>query len=131
MRELSRKSSADEKRLEALVGNLLRIGVLSAAGVVLLGAMIFLWRHGGQPRPTYLFRGEPSDLRSVRGILSDVFSGKARGMIQLGLLLLIATPVTRVVLLAVGFARQRDFFYLLVSLAVLLILLYGLFGGGL
>ena len=131
MPELPDKSPLNEKRLETVVGNLLRIGVLTAAGVVLLGAMVFLSRHGGQQRPNYLFHGEPSDLRSIRGIVADVFSWKGRGLIQLGLLLLIATPVARVALLLVGFAVQRDRLYVLVSLAVLVLLLYCLFCGGL
>ena len=76
-----------------------------------------------------VFQGEPSNLRSVGGILRGVFSGSGRGLIQLGLLSLIATPVPRVVLLVVGFAVQRDRFYVLVSLAVLMLLLISLFGG--
>jgi uncharacterized membrane protein len=128
MPEPPNKSSLTERRLETVVGNLLRIGVLIAAAVVFLGAVVFLSRHGAEPRPNYLFHGESSDLRSVRGIVADVFLWKGRGLIQLGLLLLIATPVMRVVLLAVGFARERDLLYTLVSLAVLAILLYSLFG---
>jgi uncharacterized membrane protein len=50
-------------------------------------------------------------------------------VIQLGVLLLIATPVFRVVLLLFGFAFERDRLYAAVSLVVLTLLLYSLFGG--
>ena len=50
-----------------------------------------------------------------------------RGIIQLGLLLLIATPVARVVFSVIGFVRQRDFVYVVLTLIVLAVLLYSLF----
>ena len=54
---------------------------------------------------------------------------RGRGLIQLGVLLLIATPVARVVFSAWAFARQRDWTYVLVTLFVLAVLLFGLFYG--
>ena len=118
-----------DERLDVFVGNLLRTGVLAAASVVLLGGIVFLARHGVELPHYDVFRGEPQSLRSVTGIIGGVFSGKGQGVIQLGLLLLIATPVMRVALLVVGFARQRDRTYVAVSLAVLTLLLFSLFGG--
>jgi uncharacterized membrane protein len=118
-----------DERLDVFVGNLLRTGVLTAATVVLAGGIVYLARHGSALPHYDVFRGEPSNLRSVVGVLSGVFSGRGREVIQLGLLLLIATPVARVVLLVVGFAIQRDRFYVFVSLTVLAFLLFSLFGG--
>jgi uncharacterized membrane protein len=120
-----------DKRLDVVVGNLLKTGVLTAAAVVLVGGIIYLARHGGELPDVKVFHGESSDLRSVGGIMGGALAGHGRGLIQLGLLLLIATPVARVALLSAGFALQRDRFYVLVSLVVLTLLLYGLFGGGL
>ena len=91
--------------------------------------MLYLVRHGAASPSYAVFQGEPSDLCSIGGIIADVISGSSRGIIQLGLLLLIATPVMRVVLSLVGFAWQRDRIYVLVSLTVLVLLLYSLFGG--
>lgn len=117
-----------DQRLEALLGNVLRWGVVTAAAVVALGAAIFLVRHGSE-RPLYqVFRGEPADLKTVPGIFGDVWGGRGRGLMQLGLLLLIATPVTRVVLSAGIFAIQGDRRYVLFTLIVLAVLLYSMFG---
>ena len=53
--------------------------------------------------------------------------GRRRDLpVQLGLLLLIATPIARVVLAAVGFAFERDRMYVVVSLIVLAVLLFSL-----
>ncbi len=116
----------DDTRLENLLGNVLRIGVLAAASVVLAGGLVFLVRHGSEPPPYHVFRGEPSDLRSVGGIVGDVFDVRGRGLIQFGLLLLIATPITRVVLSAIAFAAERDRRYVVFTLIVLAVLIYSL-----
>jgi uncharacterized membrane protein len=116
-------------RIEQVVGNLLRIGVIIAAAVVAAGAMVFLVRHGGEPPQYKIFRGEPSNLSQVGGIVSDAFSGHSRGLIQLGLLLLIATPVARVVFSIFGFALERDHTYVLITLIVLGVLAFSLAGG--
>ncbi len=114
--------------VEQLVGNLLRAGVLLAAVVVLAGGVLYLL-HAGLTVPDYrIFKGEPAGLRSVDGIVRTALSGSARGVIQLGLLLLIATPIARVALTAIAFAFERDRTYVLVALLVLSLLLKSLIG---
>jgi uncharacterized membrane protein len=123
------ESRWSDERLQVLLGNALRAGVLAAAGVVLVGGLVFLGRHGGESPNYRVFHGEPSDLRSVAGIVADAISLRGRGLIQLGLLLLIATPIMRVALSLVGFEKQRDWTYVAVTATVLTLLLYSLFGG--
>jgi len=114
-------------RVQNAVGNLLRIGVLLSAAVVLAGGVLFLWHHGGSVPDYRVFRGEPLDLRSIAGILRDA-SGSGRGLVQLGLLLLVATPVARVAFTAIAFAVERDRTYVLIALLVLALLLKSLAG---
>ena len=122
-------SKWNDQQLQLILGNVLRAGVLTAALVVAFGGILYLVHHGAALPDYGAFRGEPPDLCSVGGIIGDAILGSGRGIIQLGLLLLIATPVMRVVLSLVGFARQRDRIYVFVSLTVLLLLLFSLFGG--
>jgi uncharacterized membrane protein len=117
-----------DRRIEGAVGNLLRGGVSLAALIVFLGAIIYLVRHGLSPVEYHVFRGEPADLRTVRGIFRDTFHLRGRGIIQLGLLVLIATPVARVALSMFGFAAERDRMYVYFTAVVFLILLYSLLG---
>lgn len=117
-----------DQKVEDLVGNLLRAGVLLSALIVFCGAVVYLARHGGEPADYRLFRGEPSDLRTIPGVLRDTFALQGRGIIQLGLLFLIATPVARVALAIFGFLAERDNMYVAFALIVLVILLYSLFG---
>lgn len=115
-----------DRRVEDVIGNLLRAGVLSSALVVLSGGVVYLVRHGRNPANYQVFRGEPTDLRHISGILYDSIAFHGRGIIQLGLLLLIATPVARVAFSIFGFAEERDWMYVGFTLIVLMILLYSL-----
>jgi uncharacterized membrane protein len=116
-----------EVRFEQFLGNLLRAGVILASTVVLVGGTIYLVRHGAEEPDDKVFHGEPADLRNPLGILQGALDLGSRGLIQLGVLLLVATPVARVVFSVIGFLRVRDFTYVALTLIVLAVLLYSLF----
>ena len=115
-----------DERVERVIGTLLRWGVILAAAVVLAGGVMYLARYGSTIPDFRVFRGEPSDLRAVSGIVTGAVSWHSRGLILFGLLLLIATPVARVAFSVVAFALQRDRAYVVVTLIVLAVLLYSL-----
>jgi uncharacterized membrane protein len=119
-----------DQRIENVLGNLLRAGVLLSALVVSIGGAIYLVRHGHSPVNFRVFRGEPADLRDVRGIIRETVALRGRGIIQLGLLLLIATPVARVAFSIFGFAKERDGMYVVFTVIVFSILLWSLVGSG-
>lgn len=116
----------NDRRLETLIGNLLRIGVLSAAALVLLGGTAYLARSGAQSVTYKAFIPGPQSQRTLGGIVTSAAHLQSEGLIQLGLLLLIATPIARVVFAAVGFALERDRLYTVVSLIVFVILIFSL-----
>jgi len=120
----------DDTLMEAAVGALLRIGVLIAAAVTLVGVVLHLVAAGGAPAPGHVFVGEPTDLRTIPGVIAAAVAWRPRGVLQLGVLLLIATPIARVALLVVAFAFERDVLYVVVSGFVLAVLLHGLLGTG-
>ena len=121
-----------DRRLTAILGNLLRAGVLISAAVVLCGAAIYLSRHAHERADYHAFQSEPSEYRTITGVIQSVIHdhGRGRGLIQLGLLLLIATPIVRVAFSIVGFAIERDHLYVGFTVVVLVILLYSLLGSG-
>jgi uncharacterized membrane protein len=118
----------DDQKVENLIANLLRAGVVAAAFVVISGAIVYLGGHPRVHEDYRTFRGEPEELRTVHGIVACAFTGNARCLMQLGLLLLIATPVARVIFSAVAFAIEGDRMYVAFTLLVLAVLLYSLFG---
>ena len=125
------KAPWSDEQVEKIVGNLLRSGVIAAAIVVLAGGIIYLIRYGGNLPDYSIFKGEPAEFRSMEGIIKAAFALRSRGLIQLGLLLLVATPVARVAFSIFAFALQRDRIYVVITLIVLGVLIYSLAGGGL
>ncbi|MGA7380082.1 MAG: DUF1634 domain-containing protein [Terriglobales bacterium] len=119
-----------DRRIEEIVADLLRAGVTISALVVFVGAWIYLARYGHAPADYRVFQGEPSDLRNLRGIVHSAKQFRSRGIIQLGLLFLIATPVARVAFSIWGFAAEHDRLYMIFTGIVLAILLYSLLGSG-
>jgi uncharacterized membrane protein len=118
----------NDLRIEIIVGVLLRTGVILAAAVVLCGAVLFLARHGHEVPNYTSFRGEPENLKSPVQIVHGVMDVRARAIIQLGLLLLIATPVARVLFSAIAFAFERDWMYVVITMIVFGVLMFSLFG---
>ena len=118
-----------DERVEAVISVLLRIGVVGAAAIVLLGGVLYLLQYGMAVPHYEVFRGEPLHLRTVSGIIATALNFESSGIIQLGLLLLILTPVARVVFSVAAFGLQRDRLYVSVTIIVLVVLLYDLLLG--
>lgn len=123
-----RAKGPSDQRLEQIIGSLLRTGVTVATLVVLAGGVLLLLRHGGDVPDYRTFRGEPRALRGLAGIAADAIRPSGRGIVQLGLVLLVATPVARVVFSTFGFAAQRDGKFVVVTAIVLAVLCWSLFG---
>ena len=116
----------DDRRLETIIGNLLRAGVLLAAAVVFAGGALYLIRHHADHVDFRQFSPGPDATHSFRGVIASTAHLNSRALIQFGLLLLIATPVARVALAVVGFALEKDRLYAVISLIVLAILTFSL-----
>ncbi|MBI2868118.1 MAG: DUF1634 domain-containing protein [Chloroflexi bacterium] len=112
------------------MGTLLRVGITLAALVVAFGGLVYLLRHGGQQPDYKAFHSVPREFRTFRGIFDETFSFSGRGLIQLGILLLVATPVARVAFSLFAFLLQRDWLYTVVTVIVLGLLLFSLVHGG-
>jgi uncharacterized membrane protein len=123
------KAKFDDARMEAIMGSLLRVGVVFASTVVLAGGAFYLQDHAGARVDYRSFVAHPLELRHPRGWLAGIGRGNADAIVQLGILLLIATPIARVVFAVVAFARERDRLYVAISLVVLVVLLYGMVKG--
>jgi len=115
--------------VQQAIGGLLRLGVVVAAAVTCLGGALLLIQHGRDPVAHSTFQGEPAALESITSIVRGAFTGSGDAIAQLGLLLLIATPVARVAFTLVAFALQRDRKYVLITSIVLALLVYALVFG--
>jgi uncharacterized membrane protein len=118
-----------DRDLDEVLAMALRGGVMLAAAIVVLGAAIYLIRHGFELPDYRAFRGEPVALRSPGRIWATARTFTGRGVIQFGLLVLISTPIARVLLSVIGFVRERDWMYVLVTAIVFALLTYSLVAG--
>jgi uncharacterized membrane protein len=121
-------ASVDPRRIEAAIGRLLQVGTTVAALLVFAGAFLYLARHGRALPDWSSFRSVPDDLRSPAGIVLLALAGDDRGLVALGMLVLVATPVARVALSVVAFALLRDRKFVVIASIVLAGLLASLAG---
>jgi uncharacterized membrane protein len=112
--------------LENLIGNLLRSGVLLAAAIVFVGGVLYLSHSGHEPVHYSTFQPVAAELRSVGAIVLGAMHMQNAALIQLGVVLLILTPLARVALAMVGFWLEHDRLYAVVSAIVLAILCFSL-----
>lgn len=117
----------DDRRMEVIMGRLLQCGVLLASFVMLAGGLLYTRAHHGETPNYRVFSSEPQNLRHIGGIISGIKVADPAAFIQLAVLLLIATPVARVLFALIAFAIERDKLYIVVSAVVLAVLLYGFF----
>ena len=103
--------------IEQRMAALLRGGMLAALAIMCSGAVWYLAIHG-------------ADRVDYRGFHSTpILSSDGRGLMQLGIIILVATPIARVAFSVAAFARARDRAYAAATAIVLCTLLYSLLGG--
>jgi uncharacterized membrane protein len=117
---------ATDQRFDQAIGNLLRAGVILAAAVTLLGGIAYVTTFWDTHSDHHTLVEQSEQLRKPLGIVRCALTMDERCVIQLGLLLLIATPIARVAFSVIAFARQRDWTFVVITLVVLGLLLYGL-----
>jgi uncharacterized membrane protein len=111
-----------DTRLETIIGNLLRAGVMLAAALVFGGGVWYLAEHGGA-EVSYGRFTDPGGLRALFQLSAP------QVLILAGLLVLIATPVARVVFSLAAFALERDWQYVALTAIVLGVLVYSITAG--
>jgi uncharacterized membrane protein len=106
-------------QMDRIISVVLRGGVLLSAGLLIVGALLYFAR--------VLWGGAPANPLSFPHTFDDVFYGLGHGdplaILALGLIVLLLTPVARVLISIFAFARERDWLYVGITALVLLILL--------
>ncbi|MCJ8209216.1 DUF1634 domain-containing protein [Mucilaginibacter sp. RS28] len=130
MKKILSESFWADQDIEQLIGKLLRYGVVTASTIVLIGGILLLIQHGQGQVPSYhRFAGESDSYTTFKGIVSGAISLQAKGIIQLGVIVLIATPIMRIAFSLVGFILEKDKMYILITLIVLCVMLFSTIGG--
>jgi uncharacterized membrane protein len=123
------------RQVELLISNLLRIGVITSLTIVVIGTILSFIRHpdylSSKTQLSALTSHDASFPETISGTASSIMHGQGRGIVILGLLLLVATPVMRVAVSIFGFVYEKDrIFVLITSLVLMLLLLSFVLGRG-
>ncbi|NET00424.1 MAG: DUF1634 domain-containing protein [Sphaerospermopsis sp. SIO1G2] len=121
--------NSTEQQLESILNTFLKYGVLIANGIVSIGAILYLIDHGDEISEYQVFQGTPAELRSPISIFETVLSGDSRGIIQLGILVLVSIPIIRVIISFITFLWKRELVYVVITGLVLCSLGYSLIAG--
>ena len=130
MKKILSKAFTADQDIEKLIGYLLRYGVITASLIVFIGGIIYLRQYQHSSIPAYhTFVGEQAGFTTISQIMSGVCSFNAKGIIQLGVLVLIATPILRIFFSLIGFILEKDRLYILITFVVLSVMMFSIFGG--
>ena len=129
IKDFSNKILGD-RDLQRIIGTLLRTGVVTASIIALIGGVIYLFVHGTEIMPDYSkFHNEAPMYTHLSGIINGVLSLDAHSIMQLGVVVLIMTPIMRVFCSLFSFAMERDRMYVVITFIVLSIILFSMFSG--
>lgn len=115
-------------RLEGVLSRLLTAGTMIAAALAVVGGLMYLASHGGERTVLREFHGEPTGLVTPEAIARGAAGLDARAIMQLAVLVLIATPVLRVAAAGLVFAAGKDWKFVAICGVVLAGLALGLMG---
>ncbi len=115
---------------QKFISIILITGVILSTFFVIAGGVFYLISSGSSIPKYHIFRGEPAELKSITGIIKNVLSLRSEDVIQFGLLLLMLTPVARVLFTFITFLHEKDYTYVLVAFIVLSVLCFSLISGG-
>ncbi|WP_345948884.1 DUF1634 domain-containing protein [Mucilaginibacter sp. PAMB04274] len=118
-----------DKDIESQMGTLLRTGVIVSAVIVFLGGVLYLFQKGKDLPHYKKFAGEPHQLINLKTIFTDAFHLNSMAILQVGVLVLLATPIARVLFSIIGFIEEKDKMYIIITLIVLGIIAFSLFSG--
>lgn len=115
--------------LNRSVGNLLRLGVILAVTTSIVGFVKLFLEGFKMPRKyTMLNMGTSSE--KVWGHFWDTLcKGEGMAIIQLGILMLIFTPLMRIIFALIGYLKEKDYTYVIISSIVLAIMAISFFTG--
>lgn len=104
------------EEVELIISKILRIGVLLAAVVIIVGLVQYLVTgESGYPKDTYPM--------GFTAIWNGLLAWKSVAVMEVGLLLLIFTPVLRVLVSLFAFVVEKDYRFVAITSLVLVILL--------
>ncbi|SIQ62262.1 Uncharacterized membrane protein [Chryseobacterium sp. RU37D] len=123
------KKNFTDVDLNRSVGNLLRLGVILSV-VTSLAGFVKLFSEGFKMPKKYASLDMGSSSEKVWGhFWNSLCKGEGMAIIQLGILLLVFTPLMRIIFALIGYLKEKDYIYVVISSIVLAIMAISFFTG--
>lgn len=119
----------DGRDMEMFIGHMLRTGVVTASLICIAGGLMYIFRDGGATADYSHFTGAPENLRGFTGIFQGLARLEPLAVIQLGVVVLLATPILRVAFSIIAFLIEKDYLYVVITCIVLAIILINMIDG--
>ena len=119
---MAEQKNTSDTDIQQIIGWILRLGVIISMLVVFIGGCFYIYRHSSETVHYSRFIGVPKFVHSAGGIWHGILTFRGRAIIQAGIILLIATPIVRVLFSGIGFILEKDWLYTGISLLVLAII---------
>lgn len=115
--------------LNRSVGNLLRLGVILSVITSLIGFIKLFMEGFKMPRKYKLLDMGTSSEKVWSHFWETLCKGEGMAIIQLGILMLIFTPLMRIIFALIGYLKEKDYLYVVISSIVLAIMAVSFFTG--
>ena len=120
--------------IQQLIGNTLRWGVILACLLATIGGVYYLMEHGLDPVPEYRHfdiasAAAQTNYTTLGGLWQGILHGDAASCVQVGVIVLILTPIARVVLSLFDFIVEQDWLYVSITAIVLAVIISNSLGG--
>lgn len=121
--------------IQTLISRTLRFGVFLACSVAFIGGILYLFRHGMESFDISQYQNfsysaaHDKDYTTLSGIVNGFMHSTPVGWIQMGVLILILTPIMRIVLSFVDFVKEHDWLYAVITAIVLAVIVTNSFEG--
>lgn len=125
----AKKENINDKDIQVVLGTLLRAGVIISMSIVLIGGIVFLIHNKGIITDYKVFKPELSKFSSIAAIFRGLSTFHGDAIVQFGILMLIFTPIARIVFAIFSFFLERDYLYVLIGFIILAIITISLNGG--
>lgn len=124
---MNKPNTYRDARLNLLIGNLLRIGVLLCIIVISIGIILGIIR--GDLHIANSFNKVHSSENAFITFYQGLLQLKTQSIIELGILIMLFTPILRIIFAIIGFLKEKDTLYTLLSIIVLGIIALSFFLG--
>lgn len=125
----AKKQNISDKDIQVVLGTLLRAGVIISMSIVLIGGVVFLIHNNGVITDYKVFKPELSKFSSIAAIFRGLSTFHGDAIVQFGILMLIFTPIARIIFAIFSFFLERDYLYVLIGFIILAIITISLNGG--